>query len=144
MDKVSFTKEHASKLVFSDYSVEDITFKLNPNFRFDKPIKIDFSIGTEIIANEESKDAKVTLHCSVFENAEEKNYPFTLNVIISGRFIFKGYLENEDFKRFCEMNATAILFPYLRAAITNITSVANVQPLVLPLVNIYNLQKSTN
>ena len=46
--------------------------------------------------------------------------------------------EVEESKKqvYAEQNAVAILFPYLRALITTYTGMANVQPLILPPINV--------
>ncbi|HLV09553.1 MAG TPA: hypothetical protein VKY40_05045 [Halanaerobiales bacterium] len=45
-------------------------------------------------------------------------------------------MKKDDFDYMCKYNGAAILFPFLRSAITDITKASNVTPLVLPLVNI--------
>ena len=88
-----------------------------------------------------ANEAIITIDCIIFENAIENDYPFTLEITIVGNFEVEGEIEHEDFMRFCELNGTAVLFPYLRGAITNITGSTNLIPLVLPLVNISNFDK---
>lgn len=160
MDKKSTPvhNEHYSNFVFLDYSIEKIELSSNPKFVYDKPVEIKFSFEKDISIrshvsdrqDEEKsegrieKEATITVKCLIFENPEENNYPFTLNIKISGEFKYIGIIEDDEFKQFCEMNGIATLLPYLRASITNITALANIQPLVLPLINVYNLNNKVN
>ena len=59
-----------------------------------------------------------------------------------------GYFEIEGCKsvdkaiNFCKLNGTAIMFPYIRSAITDLTKISNIEPLILPAINIYSLIKA--
>ena len=142
MDKqnTSITKEQHSRLVFINYKIEKISFIQNQQFKFEKPLDVEFSLQTEITYSD--KSAVVTINCIIFDDAVSKNLPFTLEATISGNFTIEGATEDEDFLKFCEINGTAVLFPYLRAAVTNITATSNQPPLILPLVNVNNLNKA--
>lgn len=68
----------------------------------------------------------------------KNNYPFNINISLTGVF----ELDNQDIenrKNFAEINAIAILFPYLRAIVSTYTSNANVPPLILLPVNVVNM-----
>ena len=61
---------------------------------------------------------------------EEENHPFLMNLVIRGFF--------EISERKFLINAFAILFPYLRSVITDITK-ASLIPIILPTINVQNL-----
>lgn len=144
MDKqtIPITKEHHSRLMFVDYNIINIDFKINSKFKFEKPIEVEFSMETEISFSND-KSASVTLNCIIFDDSEKRNLPFTLKITITGNFKIEGEIDNEGFMKFCELNGTTVLFPYLRTAVTNITATANQPPLVLPLINVHSLNKTT-
>lgn len=127
-----------SSLIFRDYVVNYVEFKLNKEFK-EVPITIDFNITKNIAFDEEQSDiAYVTIETVVFENAEENNYPFSLNVSIEGKFEVQEASEEErDY--LVNNNAVAILFPYVRALISTYTANANVPPLILPPVNVLKM-----
>ena len=117
MDKQykAVTSESYSKLIFTNYRIERINFRVNPDFKFEKPIKVNFSLDSCIQMKEQSdeknaNEAIITIDCIIFENAIENDYPFTLEITIVGNFEVEGEIEHEDFMRFCELNGTAVLF----------------------------------
>ncbi len=56
----------------------------------------------------------------------------TLNLIMRGDFEYDGKLNETLIK----LNGTAIVFPYLRSIITNITANFGIDPIILPVFNI--------
>lgn len=143
MDNLSVKSDCVSQLIFSEYRIEKIHFALNPKFDFNDPIDIEFGLGAEIkILDDVSKAATISINCIIFKEPEDNNYPFTLEVKISGDFVFDGDIEDDKFLEFCKTSGFATLFPYLRSAITGITGITNVPSLVLPLINVKNLYES--
>ena len=78
---------------------------------------------------------EVNLEVRIFEQAEEKNYPFEMLIDITGFFAIMNNNEKIDFKP----NAVAILYPYVRAIVSTYTANANVPPLILPPINVNKL-----
>jgi len=127
-----------SSFQLMDYSVDAIEFTVNPDFKQSGRIKLDFDIDSDVaLLDEEEKITKVVLACTVFKNYRRANKPFRLKVSISGLFKFSGDASQDQLMKFSEINATAVLFPYLRAVITHVTSASNKTPLLLPLINVY-------
>lgn len=125
-----------SVLKFNDYFVNNIEFNRNRSFR-EAPVKIDFDIKREIIFKD-NKKILVTLMTRIFPNAEENNYPFEMNLSVTGVFEFEE-CGSDTAKALAEINAVAILFPYIRALITTYSSNANVTPVILPPINVVKL-----
>ncbi len=131
-------KDIKSILRFTDYIVEEIEFKYNEKYEQKKKVKIDFDIDSNIFYNQGKDKAKVTLDVSVFKEPEKNNYPFYFFVRISGFFELQN-IETEDSLSIMEKNTIAILFPYVRALISSFTANANVNPLILPPINVVKL-----
>lgn len=133
-------KDYVGVISFLDYQVVDAEFKLNRDFNDNgEPISIDFKLGHGF----EKKDniMQVGLGAKIFENSTENNYPFEISVEILGFF----ESDNDDINSEGFLpNALAILYPYLRSTITNITANANVQPLILPTINILSYLKDSD
>lgn len=129
-----------SSLRFIDYYVNEVQFYNNYAFKGES-IKLDFDITHSIEYTEDEENTfLVTLNIDIFDNAKENNYPFTMNVSITG--IFQTNIEDVyRIKKFAEINSIAILFPYLRSIVSTYTSNANVQPLILPPINVVNMLK---
>lgn len=123
-----------SSLIFERYVVNRITFKRNENYNLEQKTNIQFSIAKNVKKIENRME--ITLNTKVFENAEKNNYPFEMEVEITGYFA----IENENNINF-EPNAIAILYPYIRAIVSTYTANANVNSLILPPINVNNLFK---
>lgn len=126
-----------SALIFERYVVNKVSFVRNEKYDLEQKTSIQFSI-TKNVRKTENK-MEVTLSTRVFENAEENNYPFEMEVQVTGYFV----IENESEIDF-EPNAIAILYPYIRAIVSTYTANANVNALILPPININNLFKKEN
>ena len=74
----------------------------------------------------------VMLECKI-ETKEDEPKPFNLTVRLMG-VLKKKNMNNDDDRRIFAINATETMFPYLRAAVTNLTADALVNPLTLPVV----------
>ena len=126
---------------FKKYFLEDIKFKINHNFSGDlKLAESDIQFSSSVNINDEKNEAFVTLQCEMFKDVEENNFPFYLKVKIVGIFTFTG----EAAMPLLEQNTLAILFPYLRAAISTITLTAGIAAVVLPPINIVEFLKNDN
>ncbi|WP_288326633.1 protein-export chaperone SecB [uncultured Clostridium sp.] len=122
-----------SKLVFEDYIVEKV--ELNANLECDKDdIDIKFDIDSDVnFVNE--NDFLLNLSVEIFKDAKKNNFPFSLSVMLTGIFSIKG-VKQEEKMDYAEKNAVAILFPYVRALVTNYTAASNISPLILPPINV--------
>lgn len=125
-------------LIFHNYVVNYVDFKLNRNFE-EQAIDIDFDINRKVEYDSNNENiAYVTVEVLIFENAEQNNYPFTFKVSIEGKFEVHATDEEEKWN-FTHKNAVAILFPYVRSLISTYTANANVPPLILPPINVVKL-----
>ncbi len=116
-------------------TADELSFKVNrieikPDTRFE--IKPMFSRQVKQL-NDNPKINLVVLECKI-ESTEESPKPFNLFARFVGVFEVDGMNTDEDRRTF-HANATETMFPYLRAAITNLTADALVNPLFLPVVS---------
>ncbi|MEJ9331087.1 protein-export chaperone SecB [Bacillus licheniformis] len=90
-----------------------------------------------IQSEENSSDFNIVLGIKIGE--EDSELPFEAEVIVRGFFTFTSDeitdYEIEDIQRFTLINGSAILFPYLRSILTDITSKSNHNPVILPTIN---------
>jgi preprotein translocase subunit SecB len=126
-------------LRFIDFSVDFISFARNYDFQTNDPIPLDCELNHKIAYQE--SEAHVSLAANLFKNAVEKKYPFKLSVGITGIFEVEDIKDAEQ-KKLLEINATTILFPYLRSLISTITVNAQLPALNLPPVNIVQMFKN--
>lgn len=131
-------KHSVSSFQIKEYQVDNIEFRINKNFVPQERVTVSYDIDSDIsIEDLEQRISKVVLKCIIFKNAKKTNKPFTLKISVSGLFQFTGDVPEEQLRSFSEVSATAVLFPFLRAAITNISVACNQPPLILPLINVY-------
>ncbi len=132
-----------SFLTFHNYFVDDLVFKRNLNYQKEidsDVVKCKFNIGYHSTSEENKLLVSVTTQLFDDSFSEEEN-PFYLYLTVSGLFEFNQD-ENMDKKisdKVLKANSIAILFPYIRSIITNITASANIPPVVMPPVNTYKL-----
>ncbi|MEJ7541790.1 protein-export chaperone SecB [Staphylococcus intermedius] len=110
---------------FINYVVDAMYYKTNPHFDAEnnKEIFINEEIFADIDIDNEKNVAIVTLKAELVETNE---VPFSFEASIVGYFEFN--LEESDgnsFKDFLETNAIAILFPYLRSIVSELTGKSN-------------------
>ena len=100
---------------------KDMKFDLKPSFSR----QVRKTVGNE-------KMFFVSLEVKI-ESSEESPKPFNLKARFVGVFEVNNMTTDED-KRTFAINATETMFPYLRAAVTNLTADALINPLTLPVV----------
>ena len=128
MDK---SNEIKSNLIFKGYVVDEVFFKINEEFDDSNPVKIDFDIDDSTEFDNEMSQMSVELKLEVFKEMKKNNYPFSINVTLTGLFKTNG--DNIEVFR---PNAIAILYPYLRSIVSTYTANSNVSTLILPPINV--------
>ena len=115
-------------------SADELSFKVNPmKAAPDTKFEIKPFFSRQIRqANENPKINIVILECKI-ESSEESPKPFNLLARFVGVFEVTNMTTDED-RRIFAINATETMFPYLRAAVTNLTADALINPLTLPVV----------
>jgi len=73
-------------------------------------------------------------------NESQTEEPFIFIQCI-GDFKFEDKPTLEELPTYFYRNSIAILFPYIRAFITNVTTQANLKPLILPTMNLSSLEE---
>lgn len=115
-------------ITFLNYVVDTMNYKTNPSFdrKKAKELIINEEIDAKIDIVDEEDNAVITLR-SILE--EKENVPFSFEVIIVGYFEFNND-ESDDilFRDFLRTNAIAILFPYLRSIVSDLTGKSNIYP----------------
>ena len=119
----------ANVLHFLGYTVDELTFNLKPADTVDteKSIELLPKLSRKIDEN---------YSISIGVTLDQEDLPFTAQVSMTGRFLLQGIKNPEQTMK---VNAAAILYPYVRAAISMLTTLANVSPVVLPPVNFVKL-----
>lgn len=122
------------QLQLKNYWVDQISFSHIRDFVWPKGgVKIDPTLERQVI---EKEDDNVVVQIRItISGSKENPIPFQLSLVVGGLFKCPGYKDSEEGKFIINNNTTAILFPYLRQAVTQITSLSGLPPYVLPIVN---------
>ena len=123
------------KIDFKGVTGEELSFKLNrvrlnPEEKLD--IKPQFSRQVRKVNNNDKLNF-VALSVKI-ESTEEEPKPFNINVTIVGVFEVEDVKSDAEERSFV-IEATKTIYPYLRAAVTNLTANAYVAPLNLPVIS---------
>lgn len=115
------------------YYISNISFTYTPESENIENKKVHF---THEIDYKDNHEVEVIISCSI----EDESGLF-LSVDLHGIFSVKAEVEDSkkwgyEIKDLCERNTLSILFPYLRSAISDISLKANVDPIILPTINI--------
>ncbi len=126
-----------AQLRFSGYYVEELKYNRKDEVD-DKNGKITLSPDFDVVVVTDPEDFhQANVFISVEFKDEDNGYlPFYLYAGIRGFFEIVGDMDEPACNDMYEVNATAILFPYLRAIVTNLSSGNDHPPIVLPAINI--------
>lgn len=116
------------------------------NYQFDR-VQIDLN-------NHKSKDFSLTFDTKGLYDNENSNFELQFVVNVSnngaenpfveisckGNFKFDNVSSFEEIPDFFYRNSIAILFPYVRAYLSLVTTQANVPGIILPTLNLSNLE----
>ena len=114
------------KVVKSIYQIDTQKFKqggkLDVNFKF--PTDLDYA-----------QEKLISFPMEVLIENEDKSLRIQVGII----GIFESDVDITKEKSFVEVSAPAIIFPYIRAYVSNLTSMSGIQPILLPT---YNMTKN--
>ena len=125
-------KNKSNYLEFKGYEV----IKINMS-KISKPEKEnDNNIGFmfKIIPNNKNNFNKANIIQGVKINATEE-FPYEIEVVLKGNFELENCETDEEKMKFIITNASAILFPYIRATVSLISSQLEYEKILLPVIN---------
>ncbi|MHC1725763.1 MAG: protein-export chaperone SecB [Syntrophobacteraceae bacterium] len=121
------------------FGPENVSDKQNaPETTDEQSADVKFHFQTESLMHEQQQLLKVMLGAKVTGPREN---PFSLLVDIGGIFSIDGQLSPDELDRLRHINCNAILFPYLRETVSEITRRGGMAPLYLPIVNFVQLYR---
>lgn len=132
--------KYESIFSFLGFRVREMRFKINDQSDGQR-FPLDFDINSDFEYKNEDGEIKctITLKAEFFKtlSARKEEYPFNFDVVLEGYFSANLVdIPLEKFKEMAEKNGIAILFPYLRSVICDASKMANIQPILLPSMNI--------
>lgn len=123
-------------IIFEDYYVEEARYSWNKQFDIETN---EINLKTEFNAriNASDQEALVSLNILVGD-LEDNEQPFLVEATINGIFKFdEKEAQGIEFDSYLKNNSVAILYPYARSLVSDLTSRSNQFPtFYLPVINI--------
>ncbi len=124
--------ENTSSFQFENFLIKKSLFELGENSKVS-----DLSIGFRPSGKLDLENQLFHLELAVF--ISDSSEAFKVEIESVGFFKFEN-IEKDNLSSFLYHNAPAILFPYIRAYISSLTTLSGIKPIVLPTLNLSNLK----
>ncbi|MCF8451338.1 MAG: hypothetical protein K9G49_15805 [Taibaiella sp.] len=121
---------------FVDYKLSALKFDM-PDYELDG-LDVDFSPSGVFIKDQSTFILRIDFAAFHVENSSRKD---VLTTTLLATFKFAEVKELEHIPDFFYVNSVAIVFPYLRAFISTLTILGNINLIVLPLYNLTHLKE---
>ena len=108
--------QNQPKLAFLGVDIVDIDFKATNSYDSKSPIDLDI-YPKVFYPKDDNSSFRIIMDVELIS----KNF-FDLKLLAIGNFSLSGELNGNDTKSFVSRNAPAIMFPYVRAFISTLTS----------------------
>lgn len=123
-----------SKFQFLGYKILKSFIELSED-SINEQSGLSLAFKTSGIVNKTENSFKLNLGVKIL-NSENT---IKIEIEAVGDFKFERSDDNNDISHFFYTNASALLFPYLRAYISTLTNLSGLKPITLPTMNLSNL-----
>lgn len=123
------------QMSFERFRLVHLAFSINDSFKKNKAMEIHPAIAVANKYDEKKKALSIRVKVSL----NDGNMPFAFDVVGEGRFVFKTTPDEMTITRMATINGPAIIYPYVRETIADMTRRAGFPPLHLPPVNFIRL-----
>ncbi len=120
-------------IFFENIILKDLKFSRSPKGVEKPDIDIEFKVNSTI-----SED-KNLLIIEIFTHLKDKKESFELDFAMIGRFGVISDKENMSLDQFIKVNGPALMVPYIRETISNITMRSGLKPVIIPPINIVSM-----
>ena len=122
--------EKEAQFRFVNYRINESAIKLDPEVEPSDELEVNFE--QTIGVHETENRMRLLLNTSI----SDKNNALSIAVKAEGYFEFDEGLSEDMKESFFNVNAPAILFPYIRAYISTLSTLSGIKPIVLPTLNL--------
>ena len=105
------------------------------NVNFGADVNNQMDINVDVAIEPEEKKKMIVSETVIFKQLYHDIEQVTIKVKMVGTFETDGTLKEDEFQKFGRINGGAIIFPYIREHISNLSVKAGVGPIILPPVN---------
>lgn len=121
---------------FKGYKVLSSSIQIKDDKKLNTDLNIEFSRKHTI----DNGDGSFNLELN--SKITNKDESISINISTVGFFDFDRELPDRLKETFFQSNAVAILFPYIRAYISTLTSLSGITPITLPTLNLSKIEYS--
>lgn len=122
-------KKQEAQFRFLDFKVIKSIYQIDAQkFKQGGKLDVNFKFPSEL---DQTKERLISFPMEVLIENEEKSLRIQVGII----GIFESDVDITKEKSFIEVSAPAIIFPYIRAYVSNLTSMSGIQPILLPTFN---------
>lgn len=123
------------------FSLESFIFsKVELNFHPELSDELNLKFTPKGIYNQQEGTFLLTFVFEALTKTESENIP-VVRVQCDSKFSFTDKPLFEELPVYFYRNSIAILFPYIRAFVTTVTTQANIRPIILPTMNLSSLEE---
>jgi preprotein translocase subunit SecB len=129
------------KMQIRNIIITSVDFSLNNDFKPDEKVDFSFNVSLSSGDQQESKLVDSLVVVNTPEKEDAGNLPFHFSVTGRGIFSFSKELTEKEIDLFKNINCPAIVFPYIREQVADLTRRSGFPPLHLPPVNFVKMHK---
>jgi len=126
-------REEQPGIYFVGLWLDHITFQ-DVESRDERPDNLEFAVNVVRTPVPEVNGIDITLELSM--RGDEGDSPFFLSVGTTGRFVTDTAHPNMDLSAFAKTNGPALIMPFVREMVANITARSRNGPVLMPPVNV--------
>jgi preprotein translocase subunit SecB len=120
-----------------DVRLQDVQFRRSDDYKVEEPLTYAIATSSDVaLANDLTSgtilfSAEVVWRSTEGVGAESMPGPFALKLTLEGEFALNPVGDGEDLSAWIEFNSEHLLWPYLRAQIAYLTTMAGLQPMTI-------------
>ena len=123
-------EENIAQFRFVNYQVVESEFRFDSKRKSNKKLNVTFERSVVV------DDADSRMRLELVNTIEDEDKSLFLRVRMHGFFEFDPQISDDMKGMFIRINAPAILFPYVRAYVSTLTSLSGIEPVILPTLNL--------
>lgn len=132
------------KMSIKNIVIKSINFATNSEFEpSDNNSEFQYQIGVDSILHEDGS-IETLVNVKTPDKSDSPDFPFFFDITAQGFFVFSEKPEPKILEQLKTINCPAIIFPYLREAIADLTRRAGFPALHLPSVNFVKLNQNNS
>ncbi len=128
-------EEQVAKFRLTNFSVKKSLIEVNGEIKGNLNVEFNESAGINDVEHNYLHTFDVII--------KDENNALNINVVAEGYFEFDSDIDEQMKENFFKVNAPAILYPYVRAYISALTSLSGYATITLPTLNIASRQNNS-